>query len=58
MAYSTEDVVDLLDGDISYVDSSDDDLGFEIDEDNSPYFHPQSIHGNVSNKVTYINIII
>ena len=44
MAYTAEDVVGLLDADGSYIDSSDDDLGFEIDEYDSPNFHAESSH--------------
>lgn len=42
MAYTAEDVVALLDADGSYIDSSDDDLGFDIEEHENPYFHEQS----------------
>ena len=44
MAYTAEDVVGLLDADVSYVDSSDDDLGFEIEEYDTPYTHAESTH--------------
>ena len=44
MAYTAEDVVGLLNDDGSYIDSSDDDLGFEIDECDSLYFHAESSH--------------
>ena len=41
MAYTAE---GLLDADGSYIDSSNDDLGFEIDEYDSPNFHAESSH--------------
>ena len=44
MAYTAEDVVGLL-GDSRFADSSDDDLGFEIEEYDNPYFHAASING-------------
>ena len=44
MAYTAEDVVGLLDADGSYIDSSDDDLGFEIDEYDHAYFHTETAH--------------
>ena len=48
MTYTAEDVVGFLDGDSSFIDSSDDDLEFEIDEiddyDNT-HFHAQSQQG-------------
>ncbi len=34
----------LLDADVSYIDSSDDDLGFEIEEYDTPYIHAESTH--------------
>ena len=43
MAFTTEDVVGLLD---DGVNSSDDDLGIELDELDSPYFSGNYTHGN------------
>ena len=43
MAFTTEDVVGLLDDGCSYVNSSDDDLGIELDE---LYFSANYTHGN------------
>ena len=44
MAYSTEDVIGLLDTDpdCSYIGSSEDDLEFEFDD---PQSHPESCEG-------------
>ena len=44
MAYTTEDVMGLLDVDGSYIDSSDDDLGFEIDENDYAHIHTETAH--------------
>ena len=44
MAYTADDVVGLLDADGSYIDSSDDDLGFEIDENDYAHIHTETAH--------------
>ena len=51
MAYTANDVAGLLEGDSSFVDSSDDDLGFEIEEHDNSYFHAASIHGKNNSKI-------
>ena len=45
-AYTADDVVGLLDADCSYIDSNDDDLGFEIEEYENPCFHAEPSHTN------------
>ena len=45
MEFTTDDVVGFLD-DSSYINSTDDDLGIELEELDSVYFHGGSNHGN------------
>ena len=57
MAYTTEDVMGLLDVDGSYIDSSDDDLGFEIDENDYAHIHTETAHPQgkyINNFMEYI----
>ena len=48
MAYTAEDV-GLLDADGSYIDSNDDDLGFEIDDCDNPHFSGDPWQGRTCN---------
>ena len=50
MAYTAEDVVGLLDADGSYIDSSDDDLGFEVDDYDIPHFSGDTWQGRTRKK--------
>ena len=50
MAYTAEEVVSLLDSSFQGADSSDDDLGFEIEEVLNPYYMEQG------NKLQYASI--
>ena len=54
MAYTAEDVVGLLDADGSYIDSSDDDLGFEVDYDN-PHFSEDTWQGRTRKKIQKVH---
>ena len=51
MAFTTEDVIGLLE----VVDSSDDDLGIELEELDSPYYNTHSTHGNGISKIVSHN---